>query len=75
MKTLSENETTTFTVLCVDDEVNILKAIKRVLHRQDFKLITAESGAQDSQTRNRSGYCFRHENAKYVRRRVFAEKY
>ncbi|MAD15638.1 MAG: hypothetical protein CL579_06105 [Alteromonadaceae bacterium] len=46
MKTLSENETTTFTVLCVDDEVNILKAIKRVLHRQDFKLITAESGAQ-----------------------------
>ncbi|GAA6186182.1 response regulator [Aliiglaciecola sp. NS0011-25] len=34
------------TVLCVDDEVNILKSMKRLLHRQNYQLLLAESGAQ-----------------------------
>ena len=32
------------TVLCVDDEPNILTSLKRALRKQPFKLITAESG-------------------------------
>ncbi|MEZ6060788.1 MAG: response regulator [Planctomycetaceae bacterium] len=32
------------TVLCVDDEVNVLKALKRLLRREPFRLLTAESG-------------------------------
>lgn len=33
-------------VLCVDDESNILRAIKRMAHRQPYELITASSGAE-----------------------------
>jgi len=32
------------TVLCVDDEVNVLRALKRLLRREPFRLLTAESG-------------------------------
>ncbi|WP_426360136.1 response regulator [Pseudocolwellia sp. HL-MZ19] len=32
------------TVLCVDDEVNILKSMKRLLHKQGYQLLLAESG-------------------------------
>ena len=32
------------TVLCVDDEANILKAMRRLLHKCDFELLLAESG-------------------------------
>jgi response regulator RpfG family c-di-GMP phosphodiesterase len=32
------------TVICVDDEVNILKSMKRLLHRQDYQILLAESG-------------------------------
>lgn len=35
-----------YTVLCVDDEVNILQAMKRILRKQAFNLLTAQSGAQ-----------------------------
>ena len=39
-------ETPIYTVLCVDDEVNILQAMKRILRKQAFNLLTAQSGAQ-----------------------------
>jgi response regulator RpfG family c-di-GMP phosphodiesterase len=34
------------TVLCVDDEINILKSIKRLLYKQKYRLLLAESGAK-----------------------------
>ncbi len=34
------------TLLIVDDEENILRALSRLLRRQDYKVITANSGAQ-----------------------------
>ncbi|WP_046351700.1 HD domain-containing phosphohydrolase [Janthinobacterium sp. B9-8] len=34
-----------FTVLCVDDEVNILAALRRLLRRTGHTILTAESGA------------------------------
>lgn len=34
------------TVLCVDDEVNILKSMKRLLYKQNYQLLLAESGAK-----------------------------
>ncbi|WP_413701203.1 response regulator [Psychromonas sp. KJ10-10] len=34
------------TVLCVDDEVNILKSMKRLLYKQKFQVLLAESGAK-----------------------------
>ncbi|MEP4891540.1 MAG: HD domain-containing phosphohydrolase [Aliiglaciecola sp.] len=34
------------TVLCVDDEVNILKSLKRLLYKQNYQLLLAESGAK-----------------------------
>ncbi|MFT5542550.1 MAG: response regulator RpfG family c-di-GMP phosphodiesterase [Glaciecola sp.] len=42
-----ENEVTKtqLTVLCVDDEINILKSLKRLLYKQDYQLLLAESGA------------------------------
>jgi response regulator RpfG family c-di-GMP phosphodiesterase len=43
-----ENEATKtpMTVLCVDDELNILKSMKRLLYKQDYQLLLAENGAQ-----------------------------
>lgn len=32
------------TILCVDDEKNILNALKRLLRKEDYKIITASSG-------------------------------
>jgi response regulator RpfG family c-di-GMP phosphodiesterase len=32
------------TILCVDDEINILNALKRLLRREDYTLLTASSG-------------------------------
>jgi response regulator RpfG family c-di-GMP phosphodiesterase len=46
MKDCLENQPNAYTVLCVDDEVNILSAIKRVLHKQDYTVLTATSGPQ-----------------------------
>jgi response regulator RpfG family c-di-GMP phosphodiesterase len=34
----------TITILLVDDEINILQSIKRLLHKYDYKLLLAESG-------------------------------
>jgi len=34
------------TVLCVDDEVNILSAIKRLLRKENYKLLTCSSGEE-----------------------------
>ncbi len=34
----------TSTILCVDDEVNILKALNRLLRRAGYQVLTAESG-------------------------------
>ena len=34
------------TVLCVDDEENILHALKRLLRREGYRLLTASSGAE-----------------------------
>jgi len=36
----------TMTVLCVDDEVFILKSLKRLLHRLEYQLLLAEDAAQ-----------------------------
>ena len=32
------------TVLCVDDELDIVQAMKRLLHKQNYNLLFAESG-------------------------------
>ena len=34
-----------FSVLCVDDEANILSALRRMLALEGFQVVTAESGA------------------------------
>lgn len=34
------------TVLCVDDEVNILQTLKRLLRKENYQLITASSGVE-----------------------------
>lgn len=34
------------TILCVDDEVNILNALKRLLRKEPYRLITCTSGAE-----------------------------
>lgn len=34
------------TVLCVDDEKNILKSLKRLLRKEDYRLLTASSGEE-----------------------------
>ena len=34
-----------YTVLCVDDEENILSALKRVLRKESYRVLTASSGA------------------------------
>ncbi|HEV7801040.1 MAG TPA: HD domain-containing phosphohydrolase, partial [Burkholderiales bacterium] len=36
----------TFTVLCVDDESNILNALRRLLRPRGYRVLTAESGAE-----------------------------
>ena len=38
----------THTVLCVDDEQNILKSLKRIFRKEGYRLLTAASGAADS---------------------------
>lgn len=45
---INENTTATppMTVLCVDDEVNILKSMKRLLYKQDYQLLLADSGTK-----------------------------
>lgn len=42
-----ENETanTTMTVLCVDDEINILKSLHRLLRKKKYRLLFAENAA------------------------------
>ncbi len=37
---------TPHTVLCVDDEVNVLNALKRLFRKEGFTLLTASSGAE-----------------------------
>lgn len=44
MNTESEVNKIPMTVLCVDDELNILKSMKRLLHKQNYQLLVAESG-------------------------------
>lgn len=34
------------TVLCVDDEANVLRALKRLLRKEPYQLLTANSGAE-----------------------------
>ena len=34
------------TVLCVDDEKNILQSLKRLLRKEDYRLLTASSGEE-----------------------------
>jgi response regulator RpfG family c-di-GMP phosphodiesterase len=43
-----ENEVmkTPMTVLCVDDELNILKSMKRMLYKKNYQLLLAQSGAE-----------------------------
>ena len=37
---------TPFTILLVDDEINILKALNRLLRTDGYRLLIAESGAE-----------------------------
>ncbi|MFT2091303.1 HD domain-containing phosphohydrolase [Paraglaciecola sp. 2405UD69-4] len=37
-------DTPPMTVLCVDDELNILKSMKRLLYKQNYQLLLAENG-------------------------------
>jgi len=39
-------ETTQRTLLCIDDEPNILNALKRLLRKEDFRLLTTGSGRE-----------------------------
>lgn len=34
------------TILCVDDEVNVLRAIRRLLRKEDYQVLTAASGEE-----------------------------
>ncbi|QDU10800.1 response regulator [Gimesia aquarii] len=34
------------TILCVDDEINVLRSLKRLLRNEDYQLITANSGTE-----------------------------
>jgi response regulator RpfG family c-di-GMP phosphodiesterase len=43
MSTEQKTTATTMTVLCVDDELNILKSLKRLLRKQNYQLLLAES--------------------------------
>ena len=36
----------TKSVLCVDDETNILRSLQRLLRREDYRVLTAEGGAE-----------------------------
>ena len=36
----------THTVLCVDDEQNILNSLTRLLRKEGYRLLTAPSGAE-----------------------------
>ena len=40
------------TVLCVDDEENILHSLKRLLRREDYRLLTASSGVEGLEVLN-----------------------
>ncbi len=42
-------EDTTFTILCVDDEKNILNALKRLLRKEGYHLLFANSGKEGLQ--------------------------
>lgn len=42
----ASNSPTPALILCVDDEPNILSALQRLLRRQGYQVVTAESGAQ-----------------------------
>ena len=46
MTVTTTEQTTTYTVLFVDDEPNILRAVKRALFTMDITLLLAESGAK-----------------------------
>ena len=39
-------ETSEHTILCVDDEQNILNALKRLLRKENYRLLTGGSGKQ-----------------------------
>lgn len=41
--TTPESETSSMRILCVDDEANILSALRRLLRSQGFQILTAES--------------------------------
>ena len=45
MTTTSELNKSKMTILCVDDELNILKSMKRLLYKQTYTVLIAESGA------------------------------
>lgn len=42
-------EKTSHTLLCIDDEPNILSALKRLLRKESFKMLTANSGKEGLQ--------------------------
>ena len=45
-KSIERPEEGPLSILCVDDEENILKALKRVFRREPFRVLTATSGRE-----------------------------
>ncbi|NOY88870.1 MAG: response regulator [FCB group bacterium] len=39
-------ESDKYTILCVDDERNVLRSLKRLFFDSEYKIVTAESGEE-----------------------------
>jgi CheY-like chemotaxis protein len=45
------------TILCVDDEINVLKALQRVLRKEGYRLLTANSSAEAMEVLSKEDVC------------------
>ncbi len=52
---MNQESTPTFTLLCVDDEANILSALRRLFRPAGYRLLTAGSGAEGLEVLEREG--------------------
>ena len=46
-------EKTLFTILCVDDEISVLKSLKRLLRSPNYRILTANNGQEGLNIMNR----------------------
>lgn len=42
----SADQSDAYTILFVDDEINVLKAMRRIFHQESYRLLTAQSGTE-----------------------------